>query len=258
MLQGTALSWSVAGRRIVQDAFVHVLAGECVGLVGPNGCGKSTLLRMLYRILRPEPGGQVLLGGQEIWHLGARRFAQQAAVLAQNSEPAFSFTVRDAVMMGRLPHQSRWAPDSAEDRRVVEESLARVGALALAEQAVATLSGGERQRVLLARALAQQPRMLFLDEPTNHLDIRYQLELMQLVREQGCTVLVVVHDLNIAAQFCDRLYLMQEGALVASGTPADVLTPEAIAAVFGVQAQTSDHPITGRLQVSYWIESSHA
>ncbi|MEG1279441.1 MAG: ABC transporter ATP-binding protein [Comamonas sp.] len=240
-------------RSIVKDAALHVGKGECVGLIGPNGCGKSTLLRMLYRVLPPRDG-QVRLEGQDIWQMDARAFARQAAVLAQAGAPAFDNTVHDAVMLGRLPHQGRFAADSVQDRRVVTESLERVGAAQLAAQNVATLSGGERQRVLLARALAQQPRLLFLDEPTNHLDIRYQLELMQLVRGLQMTVLVVLHDLNIAAQFCDRLYLMQAGALVASGTPREVLMPEALERVFGVRAAVDDHPATGRPRVAYWME----
>ncbi|WP_395023885.1 ABC transporter ATP-binding protein [Comamonas odontotermitis] len=253
MLQAQGLHFAVGQRAIVQDAALHVSAGECVGLIGPNGCGKSTLLRMLYRVLPPHRG-VVRLEGQDVWQMDARAFARQAAVLAQNSAPAFDSTAQEAVMLGRLPHQGRFAADSVQDRRIVTESLERVGAAQLAGQSMATLSGGERQRVLLARALAQQPRLLFLDEPTNHLDIRYQLELMRLVRSLQLTVLVVLHDLNIAAQFCDRLYLMEAGALVANGAPREVLTPEAMARVFGVRATIDDHPATGRPRIAYWME----
>ncbi len=253
MLQAQGLHFAAGQRAIVRDAALHVGAGECVGLIGPNGCGKSTLLRMLYRVLPPH-SGQVRLEGQDIWRMDGRAFAQQAAVLAQASAPAFDSTVREDVMLGRLPHQGRWAAGSAQDRRIVAESLERVGAAQLAGQSMATLSGGERQRVLLARALAQQPRLLFLDEPTNHLDIRYQLELMSLVRSLNLTVLVVLHELNIAAQFCDRLYLMQQGALIASGTPREVLTPDAIRLAFGVRAAVDAHPATGRPRIAYWID----
>jgi len=253
MLQAQGLHFAVGQRAIVQDAALHVDAGECVGLIGPNGCGKSTLLRMLYRVLPPNRG-LVRLEGQDVWQMDARAFARQAAVLAQNSAPAFDSTVQETVMLGRLPHQGRFAADSVQDRRIVTESLERVGAAQLAGQSMVTLSGGERQRVLLARALAQQPRLLFLDEPTNHLDIRYQLELMRLVRSLQLTVLVVLHDLNIAAQFCDRLYLMEAGALVANGAPREVLTPEAMARVFGVRATIDDHPATGRPRIAYWME----
>jgi len=253
MLRAQGLDFSAGGKTIVRGAALHVDAGECVGLIGPNGCGKSTLLRMLYRVLPPQRG-QVWFEGQDIWRMDARAFARQAAVLAQASAPAFDSTAREAVMLGRLPHQGRFAADSAQDQHIVDKSLKRVGAASLAQQSMATLSGGERQRVLLARALAQQPRLLFLDEPTNHLDVRYQLELMRLVRSLGVTVLVVLHELNIAAQFCDRLYLMQAGALVASGTPREVLTPEAIHGVFGVRAAVDDHPATGRPRIAYWID----
>ncbi len=253
MLRAQGLHFAVGQRPIVQDAALQVGTGECVGLIGPNGCGKSTLLRMLYRVLPPHRG-QVLLEGQDVWQMDARAFARQAAVLAQSSTPAFDSTVQEAVMLGRLPHQGSFAADSEQDRCIVGESLERVGAAQLAGQSMATLSGGERQRVLLARALAQQPQLLFLDEPTNHLDIRYQLELMRLVRSLQLTVLVVLHDLNIAAQFCDRLYLMHEGVLVASGPPREVLTPEALERAFGVRAAIDDHPATGRPRIAYWME----
>jgi len=254
MLRAQGLCWGAGGRQIVRDAALHVEVGECVGLIGPNGCGKSTLLRILYRVLAPQRG-QVWFEGQDIWRMEPRAFARQTAVLAQASATAFDSTACEAVMLGRLPHQGRFAADSAQDRRMVHESLARVGAAGLAGQRMSTLSGGERQRVLLARALAQEPRLLFLDEPTNHLDIRYQLELMRLVRGLGITVLVVLHELNIAAQFCDRLYLMQAGALVASGTPRAVLTPEAIHGAFGVRSVVDEHPITGRARIAYWMDA---
>ena len=261
MLQATQLTWRPGqhngAQPVVSNASITVQKGECVGLVGPNGCGKSSLLRMLYRMYTPEAGGQVLLHGQDIWQMTAREFALHAAVLAQESSHGFDSTVYETVMMGRLPHQSKWARDSAEDKRVVQSCLGQVGALALARQRFSSLSGGEKQRVLLARALAQQPQLLFLDEPTNHLDIRYQLELMGLLRQLGCTVVVVVHDLNIAAQFCHRIYLMQAGALVASGTPQQALTPAAIAQVFGVQAAVDTHPATAQPRISYWMEDAH-
>lgn len=254
MLTASTLSWHAGGRRIVRDASLGVQAGECVGLVGPNGCGKSTLLRMLYRSLAPAAGGQVRFNGRDIWRMSAREFAQQTAVLAQDAPQGFDSSVWDTVMLGRLPHQSPWAKDSAKDKALVQERLEQVGAWHLARQQFSSLSGGEKQRVLLARALAQQPQLLFLDEPTNHLDIRYQLELMHLLKALACAVVVVLHDLNIAAQFCDRIYLMQAGALLASGPPEQVLTPQRIAQVFGVQAEVGVQAATGRPRISYWMD----
>lgn len=254
MLAANGLSWHAGGRRIVHNVSLDVQAGECVGLVGPNGCGKSTLLRMLYRSLAPAPGGQVVFKGRDIWRMTAREFAQQAAVLAQDAPQGFDSSVRDTVMLGRLPHQSAWAKDSARDKALVQERLEQVGAWHLAGQRFSSLSGGEKQRVLLARALAQQPQLLFLDEPTNHLDIRYQLELMHLIKALACTVVVVLHDLNIAARFCDRIYLMQEGALLAGGTPGQVLTPLHIGQVFGVQAEVDMDAATGRPRIAYGMD----
>ena len=250
MLEGRKLGWDIHARRIVDNASLVLKRGECVGLIGPNGCGKSTLLRMLYRVLRPTHG-DVLLLDQNISSIPDRQFAQQVAVLTQESMPGFDMTVTELVMMGRIPHQSKWAPDSVQDHAIVREALQQVGALALSNRSLADLSGGEKQRVLLARALAQQPQVLLLDEPTNHLDIRYQLEIMGLLKRQRLSSIVALHDLNIAAHYCDRLVLMNQGRIVAEGKPAQVLTPTAIHAVYGVTAEVDTHPATGRLRISF-------
>ena len=249
-LQAHGLCWNAGARRIVDDAHLALQGGECLGLIGPNGSGKSTLLRMLYRVLRPD-AGCVLLEGRNIQDMTAREFAAQVAVLAQESPHSFDFTVREAVMMGRIPHQSPWAGDSAQDLACMRQALARVGASALQERSFSSLSGGEKQRVLVARALAQQPRLMLLDEPTNHLDIRHQLELMSLVRRLDIGSIVALHDLNLAAHYCDRLYLMEQGRIVAEGTPAQVLTPATIARVYGVAADVDIHAATGRLRISF-------
>lgn len=255
MLQAKNLSWFVHEHPVVDQASLHVSRDECVGLIGPNGCGKSSLLRMLYRATKPDQG-EARLSGTDIWKLGARTFAQQTAVLTQEVEQAFDCSVREAVAMGRLPHQTTWLRDSENDQNWVRASLEQVGAWEFADRRLSTLSGGERQRVWLARALTQEPQMLFLDEPTNHLDIRHQLELMARVRELSRTTLVVLHDLNLAAQYCDRLYLMHQGQLVAEGTPADVLTPERLHQVYGVHATIDQHPVTGALRISYWLDKA--
>ena len=261
MLQAKHVSWSAGhgaqARPIVRGVSLQVQAGEMVGIVGPNGCGKSSLLRLLYRALRPEPGGEVRLLGQDIWQLSARAFAQQVAVVSQQERTDFDCTVQEFVQMGRLPHQSRWRRDSARDRAVVADALASVRASHMAGQCVASLSGGEKQRVVLARALAQQPQLIFLDEPTNHLDIQFQLELMDWLRGSGCTVVVVIHDLNLAAQYCDRLYLMRAGEVIAQGAPQQVLTAEAVQTLFDVQAAIDADPHHGKPRVSYWREASH-
>ncbi|MFT3721283.1 ABC transporter ATP-binding protein [Pseudorhodoferax sp.] len=250
MLEGRGLHWEAQARRIVDGASVALARGECLGLIGPNGSGKSTLLRLLYRALRPTRGA-VLLQGLDVRGIAERRFAQQVAVLAQESAPGFETTVAELVMMGRIPHQAPWARDSAQDHAIVREALRQVDALALARRPLAELSGGEKQRVLLARALAQQPQVLLLDEPTNHLDIRHQLELMGLLRRQQLSTIVALHDLNIAAHYCHRLVLMDQGRIAAEGPPAQVLTPAAIRQVYGVAAEVDSHPATGRPRISF-------
>lgn len=254
MLEGQNLLVEVSShgipRSIVDDVSLRLSEGECVGLIGPNGCGKSTFLRVLYRALQPDRGA-VLLGGADIRGLNERQFAQRVAVLTQESCVDFNTTVGELVMMGRIPHQAKWAKDSVQDHSIVAECLDLVGISTLECQPAADLSGGEKQRALLARALAQKPQILLLDEPTNHLDIRYQLEIMGLLRRQRLSSIVALHDLNIAAHYCDRLVLMQEGRIMADGPPEHVLTPTAIRRVYGVAADVSTHPRTGRLHISF-------
>lgn len=255
LLEATRLNWSVGKRPIVQDVSLQINEGECVGLIGPNGCGKSSLLKLLYRLM-PADSGAICWQGRDIWSLSAREHAQRVAVLAQEHVDAFDFSVFDTVMMGRTPHQSDWAADSAHDHAVVRNCLSQVNALHLAGASLSHLSGGEKQRVLLARALAQEAQLLILDEPTNHLDIKYQVELMAHVKQSAKTVLVALHDLNLAAQYCDRICLMNQGRLVTVGPPEAVLTTDHLSAVYGVQSLIDTHPVTGKLRVSLW-SSAH-
>ncbi|MGW6448876.1 ABC transporter ATP-binding protein [Lentzea sp. NPDC055074] len=233
----------VTVRGIITDISLHA-DGEVVGIVGPNGSGKSTTLRCVYRALKPDAGA-VLLDGENVHK--RRSVARDLSALSQESQVEFDFTVAEVVEMGRLPHDR----DPALDARVVAESLATVDVSHLASRSFLSLSGGERQRVLIARAVAQQPRVLVLDEPTNHLDIRHQLDVLSLARGLGITVLTVLHDLNLAASFCDRLYVLDEGRVVASGTPDEVLVPELIAKVFHVTAHVVRHPTTGVPQLLF-------
>lgn len=249
-LQAKNLSWQAAANHIVRDVSLHVAQGELVGLLGPNGSGKSTLLRMIYRILKPA-SGSVQVHGSDVWHGSARDNARAMAVLAQEHNGEFELLVRDMVLMGRTPHQSAFARDSAEDFRIVAQALERVDAQYLSERMFSTLSGGEKQRVLMARALAQQAPLLVLDEPTNHLDVRHQFELMNLIRNLGLTALAALHELPLAAHYCDRLYLLKDGSLVAQGTPAEVLTPENIADVYGVRTLVRTSPRTGKPVIEF-------
>ncbi|NJO82310.1 MAG: ABC transporter ATP-binding protein [Blastochloris sp.] len=249
-LELTAVSWGVAEARIVREVSLDCPPGSFVGLIGPNGSGKSSLLRCVYRVLQPD-AGTIHLDNDEVWELNARQAAQRIGVVLQEHSGEFDFSVREMVFMGRAPHKALFERDTAADLQIVEVALRKVNMLAFAERSFLTLSGGEKQRVLVARALAQQTRFLVLDEPTNHLDIRYQLEVLDLVRALGVTTIAALHDLNLAALYADRLYVLKEGALAASGPPEDVLTPELIQAVYGVRAEVAPHPATGRLHVVF-------
>ncbi|QNE78781.1 ATP-binding cassette domain-containing protein [Streptomyces finlayi] len=244
------LTVEISGARLVDDVTLRADEGQVVGLVGPNGSGKSTLLRCVYRALRPS-AGTVRLGDEDLYTMSARESARRLAALPQEAVTEFDFTVAEVVAMGRLPHQRSMARTTEEDRRTCEAALAGVGAGHLTDRGFLTLSGGEKQRVLIARALAQQPRVLVLDEPTNHLDIAQQLEVLALVRESGLTVLTALHDLNLAALHCDVLHVIDGGRIVASGAPHDVLTPALLAEVFGVRAHRVPHPETGAVQLLF-------
>lgn len=222
-----------------------------VGLVGPNGSGKSTLLRSVYRVLRPH-AGRILLDEASVWQLTAKACAQRTGIVAQESSGEFDFSVREIVEMGRTPHKGLLERDSQRDRYIVMDALARVDMTSFAKRNFSSLSGGEKQRVLVARALAQEPKILVLDEPTNHLDIHHQLELLELLKTLGLTTLITLHDLNLAMAYCERLYLLQGGHLVANGLPAEVLTPSRLRQVFKVDAVMSRHPLTDKLQLSFF------
>lgn len=245
-----AVSVEIDGHRIVHDLDLTVPAGKVVGLVGPNGSGKSTALRCVYRALRPS-NGVVWVGGDDLHTLHRREGARRVAALAQHGGSDLDFTVRELVAFGRIPHRSGNTPLAARDARLCEEAMASLDITHLAERGVLALSGGELQRVLIARALAQEPSVLVLDEPTNHLDVRHQIQLLSLVRSMGVTVLLVVHDLNLAAAGCDEIGVLDHGRLVTSGPPRDVLTPPLIREVFEVDAVVVNHPLTGAPQVLF-------
>ena len=223
--------------------------GELVGIIGPNGSGKSTLLRCLYRVLTPSEGA-VFLDGKELSSYRVKESAQKLAVVAQHNYYNFEFSVRDVVMMGRAPHKRALDRDTAEDYQIMRQSLKAVGMQEFEERSFSTLSGGEQQRIILARALAQQTPCLILDEPTNHLDIKYQLWLMDIVKNLDCTVISAVHDLNIAAMYCDRLYAMKQGKVIAQGTPHELLTPDLIRELYEVDAEVSIDG-KGQLRIFY-------
>ncbi|HML45243.1 MAG TPA: ABC transporter ATP-binding protein [Clostridia bacterium] len=235
-LQTQELGMALGGKQIIEGVEVDVGRKEFVGLIGPNGSGKSTLLKCVYRVLQPSCGA-VLLDGQELRRLRVRESAKRVAVVSQHNYYNFDFAVREVVLMGRAPHKRAMERDTAEDFHIVEEALRTVEMEDFADRAFSTLSGGEQQRVILARALAQQTPCLLLDEPTNHLDLKYQLQLMDIVKGLRVTVLSAIHDLNIAAMYCDRLYVLKEGRILASGTPEEILTEALIWEVYEVRVE---------------------
>jgi iron complex transport system ATP-binding protein len=224
------------GRRFAFDAVSFTVdGGEVFGIIGPNSAGKTSLLRLLTRVLTPARG-DILLDGRPVHALAHWELAREVAVVPQEAPRPFPFSVEQLVMMGRFPHGPARYFESAEDAAIAREAMAATDTLPLAALALDELSGGERQRAMLARALAQQPRLLVLDEPTSHLDLRYQAETAELLRrlnrERGVTVLLVSHDLNLAAELCDRLLLLHEGRVARVGAPGEVLEQSLLERVF--------------------------
>ncbi|AJP56417.1 histidinol phosphatase [Pandoraea vervacti] len=250
-----SLSWSPAdlagpnASPLLQSISLDVSRGEFVGLIGPNGSGKTSLLRCAFRYAKPQ-AGTVTLDGTDVWRASPRWSAQHIAVLLQELPDDFGLSVEQVVWMGRTPHKRLLDVDTPDDAHIVEQALRDVDMTNARARAFATLSGGEKQRVLLARALAQQPDVLMLDEPTSFLDLHHQIEFMRLIRSLQVTTLATLHDLNLAAAYCDRLYVLARGEIVAQGAPAEVLTVERLAQVFQVEALVDAHPVTHRPRIT--------
>jgi iron complex transport system ATP-binding protein len=236
----------------VREVSLSVHPGEVVGLVGPNGSGKTTIVRVASRALRPS-AGSVAIAGRDPYRMPARDAARLVAVVPQDVQPAFSYSVLEMVLMGRTPYLSAWGGGGPQDWSRAREAMASTQIQHLADRSVGELSGGERQRVILAQALAQDAPILLLDEPTTHLDLRHVVDLLGIVRglaaHGGKAVLAIVHDLNLAAATCDRLVVMHRGRVVAEGGPDEVLTHELLRAVWGVDAEVVADHATGRPSV---------
>ncbi|MEW6522309.1 MAG: ABC transporter ATP-binding protein [Bacillota bacterium] len=230
----------------VREVSFHVPAGAILGIAGPNGSGKTTVLRAASRVLRPRVG-RVLVDGRDIYSLSHREVARTMAVVSQNGQVDVELTVEELVLMGRYPHLEGMRGEQATDFEAARRAMEVTSTDRLAGRLVTTLSGGERQRVQLARALAQEPRLLMLDEPTAYLDIGYQVEIMDLIARlnasTGLTVVMVMHDLNLAARFCHHLVMLKDGRVRASGTPAEVLGPGLLQEVYGIQVLVQPHPL---------------
>jgi iron complex transport system ATP-binding protein len=249
----SGLSVSKSGKAILSDVSFAAPTGQVTGLIGPNGAGKSTLLASLLGLV--SAAGSAQFEGHDLPAMKRRDRARLVAFVEQSAMTEERLTVRDVVALGRIPHEASWqSAPSPEDAAIIDMALAETGMTGFATRRFDTLSGGEQQRVHLARALAQQPRLLLLDEPTSHLDIRGQLQLLALLRRkaaQGMTVVLALHDLNLAARFCDHLVVLADGALAAEGVPREVLTPELLASVYGVSARPVPDPGSDRPLIVY-------
>ncbi|MVO98957.1 ABC transporter ATP-binding protein [Paenibacillus lutrae] len=240
------------GTKVLRDINIEVAAGEFFGIIGPNGSGKSTLLRLISGV-EPATEGQILLKGKDARGYPRRELARWLAVLQQDALPPLGYTVREVVEMGRFPFQSWLGTDRPDAGKLIDSIMLRLDLESLADRTVENLSGGQRQRVALAKVMAQEPRLLLLDEPTTFLDIGYQVQLMDYVsawqREEGLTVVAVLHDLNLASQYCDRLLVVSEGQEVSTGTPDRVMNIEMIRSVYGTEPVVLKHPANGKPQI---------
>lgn len=243
------VSVSVRGKPLVTDISLSVATGEVLAVVGPNGAGKTTLLRTLYRAQRPN-AGRVVVGTSDIWKLPGKEAARMVAAVLQEATGDFELTVFDMVAMGRTPYKRSFEADNREDLEIIGRALTALDIAELSAAGYGRLSGGQKQRVLIARALAQRTDVIVVDEPTNHLDLRHQHEALRLLRETGATVVAALHDLNLAAAYCDRICVLDGGRLVAVGAPVDVLTERMLSEVYGVDSRVGVDPGTGRPQIT--------
>ncbi|MGW7342713.1 ABC transporter ATP-binding protein [Streptomyces sp. NPDC054854] len=246
----TQLSWSVKGHQLLDNIDMAAHEGKTVGLLGPNGSGKSTLLRLLAGLRRPDTGS-VRYDGTSLNDLHRRVLARRLAVVEQDVSAHHHVNVRQVVELGRTPFRGRFDALTEHDRRIVDAALERTDVTDKQHNSWHTLSGGEKQRTQLARALAQEPREILLDEPTNHLDIRHQLELLDLLTSLDVTCVVALHDLNLAARYCDHIVILDYGQVAAAGAAEAVLTPELIKSVYGVDVLVDREPTTGALRITY-------
>lgn len=244
--------YQASAARVLDRVYLRARCGEFIGLIGPNGAGKTTLLRLIGRLIR-QTHGSIVIEGHDIESISPRDSARAMGYVPQVSPEPHGFTALEIVLMGRYPHLGRFQVEGPDDHRITLESMRLTDTDGFAERPLTSLSGGERQRVLMARALAQEPQILLLDEPTANLDVRYQLKVLGVVRdlvESGITAIGAVHDLEMAARFCDRLLLLAGGRVIAEGKPDEVLTPENVEYAFGVRAAIYRDALTGALAVT--------
>lgn len=238
--------------KVLEDICFSAEEGKLLGLIGPNGSGKTTLLKVISSIIKPEIGS-VLLDNLDIMRMKKRDIARKMAVVPQESSTSFSFTAIEVVLMGRTPHLKRFETEDSKDFEIAKRCMRMTDCLNLAERPIDELSGGELQKVIIARALAQEPKILLMDEPTSHLDIKNQIEILDLMKRlanDGLTVISVLHDINMAARYCDELILLKDGKIVSSGRTEDVLTTKNIKNVFGISVSIKKDPLTDSLTLN--------
>lgn len=252
-LEVKALSWGPPRHpNILDDIDFHVEPGDCLNVIGPNGAGKSTLLRLIYRFHRPKTG-EIKVDGKDVWDMSPRQVARQIAVVLQENPVDFALTAREVVALGRTPYRSMFVVGGRDDGDLVDEALVRMRIRHIANRGFATLSGGERQRAMVARALVQEPRLIVLDEPTNHLDIRHQLEVLDLLKSLGITVVCSLHDLNTAMHFADSVLFLSQGRSLAFGRPDEILKPDLVSEVYSVKAQAETLSGSGRSMLTFHL-----
>ena len=251
-LRARGLEFYYAARKVLDNISFTAEVGELIGLVGPNGSGKTTLLKILDGLLKPRVGS-VYLDGRKLQDLRLDEIARTIAMVPQDSAANSEFTVFEIVMMGRTPHLKRFSLEGAEDEKKVKKWMELTETIHLAERKLTEISGGERQRVIIARALAQEPKVLLLDEPTANLDICYQLQIMNLIknltRRLNLIAICAIHDLNLAARYCDKLILLSEGKIVAIGKPIEVITAENLRKVFKIDVKIAYDPETDSINI---------
>lgn len=240
------------GEEIIRNATLEIVRGDFAGIIGPNGSGKTTLLRLCSRVLKPRAGA-IRFKGKDIFSMDPKEFARQVAFVSQEFGSGFSFTVMEMALMGRIPHLKRLQFETKKDIEAATRSLSATGILDLRDKLFDELSAGDRQRVMIARALAQEPTLLFLDEPTSHLDIGHQIQILDLLKRLNSvgelTVCCVLHDLNLASAYCNRIFLFDKGSVFRAGTPAEVLTYQNIEAVYRTVVLVNKNPLTGNPNV---------
>ncbi|MAA93526.1 MULTISPECIES: ABC transporter ATP-binding protein [unclassified Arsukibacterium] len=246
---------TIDGQSIVAPLSLSANKGDFIGIIGPNGAGKSSLLKLINGTQRLS-SGEILLHQRSLAKLSARQRACKIASVSQVSPPVFALTVYQVAAMGLLPHKGWFDGNNSDDEQQIALALTQLGLQHKAQALVETLSGGELQRLYLARALVQQAELLLLDEPTNHLDVLYQHQILQLSRGLGKTVLACLHDLNLAARYCDKIALLHQGRLLAFGSPAEVLTAAQLSQVFQLPCEVSVHPVHGKLQITFFASGS--